>query len=204
MSTTNKLTRNPTLLTALLSAATIAGYVAYRLLPGENEPEQVQVPAPPLANALPDIVLDDLAGTPTALASFTGKPLLINFWATWCGPCREEIPMLKTFHDEQQQIEVIGIAYDRVEPVLEYAEDMQFNYPVLIGQTPAYEAMAAFHNEGALLPFSVYVAADGAVLGKKAGELHQEDLQNFVTTIEALAAGAIDRAGARAMLAGLR
>jgi len=220
MSRTSSLTRKPTLLTALLSAATIAGYVAFRFTLGADDAADPSLAAigadhdgeadhdhdvpPPLADAMPAIVLDDLAGNPTALASFAGKPLLINFWATWCAPCRREIPMLKIFHDEQPDITVIGIAYDRLDPVLEYAEEMQFNYPALVGQTPAFEAMAAFQNDAGALPFTVYIAPDGAVLGKKAGELHEEDLENFVATVAALAAGDIDRDGARAMLAGLR
>jgi len=111
--------------------------------------------------------------------------------------------MLKTFH-EAQDIDVIGIAVDRIDPVLQYAEDMQFNYPVLVGQSDGMDAMAAFHNDSGAMPFSVYVAADGAILGKHAGELHEEHLENFVATLAALAAGSIDRTGARDMIAGLR
>jgi len=209
------LTKNPTLLTALLSAATIAGYVAYRFTVGAGESSPPDMAAmesehdhdherPALADAMPEIVLDDLAGAPTALSSFVGRPLLINFWATWCAPCRREIPLLKTFHEQQQDIDVIGIAVDRVDPVLAYADEMQFNYPNLVGQSDGMDAMATFRNDAGAMPYSVFVAADGAVLGVHAGELHEEHLDNFVATIAALNAGEVDRSGAREMISGLR
>lgn len=221
MSRAGKLTKSPTLLTALLSVAAIAGYVTYRFTTGAgapaatgaaaemagqqeaHEPGADAAAAPRLADALPDVTLNDLAGMPTALASFQGKPLLINFWATWCAPCLREIPMLKTFHDEHAGIDVIGIAVDRLDPVLEYAEEMQFNYPVLVGQSDGMNAMAAFRNDAGAMPFSVLTDAAGAVLVTHAGELHAEHLEAFAATLGALAAGDIDRAGARRQLAGI-
>jgi thiol-disulfide isomerase/thioredoxin len=127
--------------------------------------------------------------------------MLVNFWATWCAPCLREIPMLKEFHDEHESIEVIGIAVDRVEPVVEYAADMVFNYPILVGQANAYEAMATFRNEAQVMPFSAFTAPGGAVLGVHYGELHPEHLENFAATIELLNDGLIDLAEARAHIA---
>jgi thiol-disulfide isomerase/thioredoxin len=211
------LTKSPTLLTAVLSLAAIAGYVAYRLTLGTAEPGatstagaaptqdgQVEHEHEALADSLPEIVLDDLAGTPTALSSFTGQPLLINFWATWCAPCVREIPMLKRFHEEDPSIRVVGIAVDRMADVLEYAEEMQFNYPVIVGQTAGLDAMNAFHNDANAMPFSVFTAADGAILGTHVGELHEEHLASLSATIAELTAGTIDRETARERLAGLQ
>jgi hypothetical protein len=88
--------------------------------------------------------------------------------------------------------------------VLAYAEEMQFNYPNLVGQSDGMDAMAVFRNDAGAMPYSVFVAADGAVLGVHAGELHEEHLANFVATLAALNAGDIDRSGARDRIAGLR
>jgi thiol-disulfide isomerase/thioredoxin len=211
MSTARSISKKPTLLTALLSVAAVAGYLAYRFTAGtpevpaesmaSTEEAHMHELAPMLADSLPDIVLEDFAGTPTSLASYAGRPLLINFWATWCGPCLREIPLLKTFHDEQPGIDVVGIAVDRIEPVLEFAEEMQFNYPSLIGQSSAYDAMAVFHNDAQVMPFSVYTTAEGAVLATHSGELHPEHLAHFVETVEQLADGSIDLAQARERMA---
>jgi len=200
-----KLTKKPTLMTALLSAATVAGYAAYRLTLGATEPAAEPLAtlaaAPALADELPDIVLADVDGTPTPLSTWSEGAMLVNFWATWCAPCLREIPMLKEFHDQHPAIEVVGIAVDRIEPVVEYAAEMVFNYPILVGQAEAYEAMAIFRNEAQVMPFSAFTAPGGAVLGVHYGELHAEQLENFAATIELLGDGAIDLAEARAHIA---
>lgn len=192
-------------MTALLSVATVAGYAAYRLTLGSQQPPVQPVAAlagaPVLADELPDIVLSDIDGTPTPLANWADGAMLVNFWATWCAPCLREIPMLKVFHEEHESIEVIGIAVDRVEPVVEYAADMAFNYPILVGQADAYEAMAIFRNEAQVMPFSAFTAPGGAVLGVHYGELHAEHLENFAATIELLSSGSIDLEQARARIA---
>jgi thiol-disulfide isomerase/thioredoxin len=216
MSKAVSLTKNPTLLTAVLSLAAIAGYVTYRLTVGTADPVaeptaaaasfadgQLEHDHEALANSLPDIVLNDLNGTPTPLASLSGQPLLINFWATWCGPCLREIPMLKEFHVQDPSIRVVGIAYDRAADVVEYAEEMQFNYPIFGFTTVALEAMSALHNDAGAMPFSVFTAADGAVLGTYTGELHAEQLELVSATVAELIAGTLDREAARARLAGL-
>jgi len=204
--------KNPTLLTAVLSLAALAGYVSYRLTLGAAAPPDAHEvaghdhahEADGFAGALPDLEFTDLAGATVALPSFAGQPQLINFWATWCAPCLREIPMLKAFHEEADGIGVIGIAVDNREAVLEYAGTMQFNYPVLIDQAVGFEAMAVFRNDAGAMPFSVFTAADGAVLGVHAGELDAGHLAEYRATLGELEAGTIDREAARERLAGLR
>lgn len=190
-----QLTRKPTLVTAILSAAALAGYATYRLADSPPETDSR------FANELPEIVLDDLAGVPTPLATWSDGPMLVNFWATWCAPCLREIPLLKSFQDEHSSIEVVGIAVDQLEPVLDFAQEMQFNYPVLVGRADAYAAMSTFRNEAQVMPFSAFTAPGGAVLGVRYGELHAEHLDNFATTVELLGSGEIDLGEARDRLA---
>ena len=213
-----RLTQNPTLLTALLSVATLAGYATYRLTVGGSDAEMaadhsdhddsMQAPADDsaasrFADSLPDIVLNDLAGTPTPLSTWVGQPMLINFWATWCAPCLREIPLLKAFNDEHPAIQVVGIAVDRDEPVREFAAEMAFNYPNLVGQTEAMNAAAALGVEVIALPFTVFTDAEGAILGIHSGEIHREHLENLAATLADLEAGRIGRDTARERIAGL-
>jgi thiol-disulfide isomerase/thioredoxin len=211
MSKPGSLTKNPTLLTAVLSLATLAGYAAYRFTLGTGSPTAAEQRAgdeaghahesASLADTLPDIVLANLDGTPRSLSSFAGEPLLINFWATWCAPCLREIPLLKTFQDEHPSIGVLGIAVHDPEDALPFAAEMDFNYPVVAGLVQSMSAMAAFRNLASALPFSVYVDADGAILGTHTGELHAEHLEHLAATVAALRAGTIGRAEARERLA---
>ena len=130
--------------------------------------------------------------------------MIVNFWATWCAPCLREIPLLVDYQERYQEelsLQIVGIAIDELEPVRAFMEDIAFNYPVLVGQVEAMNAAAAFGVDFYGLPFSVFTATDGHVLGVHAGELHAEDLDNVVATLDALAEGAVDIEGARARLA---
>jgi thiol-disulfide isomerase/thioredoxin len=208
MSKTRSLTKNPVLMTAVLSLAALAGYGADRLLEREPSAGAAAMPerapdAGSLANGLPAVTLSGLDGAPIALSSLAGEPLLINFWATWCAPCLREIPLLKTFHDQHESITVVGIAIDDLEDVQAYAEDMDFNYPVLVGQAEGMNAAAGLGVEVIALPFSVYAGPDGAILGIHTGELRPAHLDALAATIGDLMAGTIDQAAARARLAEL-
>jgi len=128
--------------------------------------------------------------------------LLINFWATWCGPCVREIPMLKEFQTGQSELQVVGIALDRRDPVVKFADEMQFNYPILIGDKGGYEAADSFGVNVYAMPFTIFTGADGSVLGVHTGELHAEHLQEFTAVISDLRDGKIDVPTARLRLAG--
>lgn len=199
-------------MTVALSAAALAGYLSYRLLipvTVHDDTSGVDSPAAAgqaatLPDTLPDFILENLAGEPTSIRSWSGEPMLINFWATWCAPCLREIPLLKAFQSEHPGVRIVGIAVDQAEPVHSFADEMQFNYPVLVGQADAMDAAAAFGVGVFALPFTVFVAPNGATLGVHTGELHPEHLDNLTTVLADLGAGRIDLAAARARIAGRR
>ena len=200
----------PALVTLALSGAALAGYLTYRaLLPHEHDeaPFVIQtgeVEAPPVAlpDRLPHFELAGLDGEQRSIHSWPGQPLLINFWATWCAPCLREIPLLKAVQEENDWLTVVGIAVDRTEPVVEFAATMDFNYPILVGQTEGWEAAAQF-GEFYALPFTVFTSADGHVIGVHTGELHAEHLENVQAVLADLRDGRADIEQARARLAGL-
>jgi thiol-disulfide isomerase/thioredoxin len=205
--------RHPTPLTVTiaLSAVALVSYSAFRAL-SDRDDAPVRQPAgaaataatPVLPDALPDFRLDDLDGVSTSIENWPGRPLLINFWATWCAPCLREIPLLKGYQQESPDVQVVGIAVDRAEPVAAFAETMQFNYPVLVGQAEAMGAAAAFGVDVLALPFTVFTSSEGATLGVHTGELHEEHLENLQAVLEDLDRGTIDLEAARARIAGRR
>jgi thiol-disulfide isomerase/thioredoxin len=203
----------PALLTVVLSAAAVAGYLTYRTLdrgagasaPAIGTQPEAAAPAEPqreLAATLPQFTLGNLAGDPQPITSWPGKPLIINFWATWCAPCLREIPMLKEFQTANSDIQVVGIAVDRRPAVETFAPTMDFNYPILIGQNDAWAAAAMFGVDFYALPFTVFTGADGSVLGVHTGELHAEHLTQLRSVLDALAGGRLDVTAARSRLAG--
>jgi thiol-disulfide isomerase/thioredoxin len=155
-----------------------------------------------MAATLPEFSLGNLAGEPQSIRSWPGKPLLINFWATWCGPCLREIPMLKELQTGRPDFQVVGIAIDKREAVVEFAAKMDFNYAILIGQSEAWEAAAALGVNIYALPFTVFAGADGALLGVHIGELHAEHLDRFRAVADDLSAGRITVEAAKDRLAG--
>jgi len=150
----------------------------------------------------PEFVLQDIDGTDRAFSEWQGKNRLINFWATWCAPCRREIPLLKNFQRAQSGngFQVIGIAVDYPEEVSAYAESVEFNYPVLVGQQDAMAVAESSGIEFIGMPFTMFVASDGEYLSAYIGELHQEHLDQVVDVMMRLDRGEIDRDTARTEL----
>ena len=121
---------------------------------------------------------DSPQGAVLRLQDFRGKPLLINFWATWCPPCIEELPLINDFYRKNQPKgwQVIGLAVDRPAAVQGFLQKMPLDFPVgLAGMTGA-EFGKKLGNPSGSLPFSVVVGAQGTVLQRKLGRLHPADL----------------------------
>jgi len=196
----------------LIFASALLALMAGALFYAARVPVNVQQqPAPSAAQqplevvSYPEFTLPDLEGTDRNFSEWQGKSRLINFWATWCAPCRREIPLLKAFQDEQSQngFQVLGIAVDYPEEVAAYAESAEFNYPILIGQQ---EAMAVAETSGIEfigMPFTMFVAADGEYLNAYIGELHAEHLEQLVDVMTRLDRNEIDKNGARTELGAL-
>lgn len=136
---------------------------------------------PPVAApaATTDFALRDLAGKTHSLASWHGKVVLLNFWATWCPPCRREIPLFIDLQRryQKQGLQIVGISIDNPEAVARYWQEMKINYPLLIADETTYELMAAYGNRQGGLPYSVLITADGQIAGVKIGAYHRAELE---------------------------
>ena len=194
-------------LTAFVLIAVLAGFYASVLLRPEpastsaNEVTGSETVA--AAQTLPEFILTDRAGKPHSINEFTGQPLLINFWATWCAPCLREMPMFETVWQERsagRSLKIIGIAIDRTENVGPYLDETSVTYPILIGQSDAMEAAGSFGPDFAGLPFSVFVSADRQILLSHSGELQREQFDDIMSVVDAVAAGQLSVADARTRL----
>lgn len=126
--------------------------------------------------------LPDLQDTNQTISQWRGKVMVINFWATWCGPCREEIPefieLQKRF--SEQGVIFIGIAVDQKEKVAAFSKEIGINYPVLVGGMNAMALAGAAGNSQGALPFTVIIDRGGKITGTKLGRLSQSKLESML------------------------
>ena len=183
--------------------ALMAGALFYAARIPVNAPQQPAATEKALAVVShPEFTLPDIAGKERSSSEWQGKNRLINFWATWCAPCRREIPLLKKFQEEQADsgFQVLGIAVDYPEEVAAYGESAEFNYPVLVGQQDAMAVAESSGIEFIGMPFTMFVAPDGEYLSAYIGELHREHLEQVVDVMSRLDRGEINKAKARTEL----
>jgi thiol-disulfide isomerase/thioredoxin len=198
-----------------------AGFISYRLesnrslpasatptpgaanaSPSGTEASEASPPAPrPVPSTLPDVSLPDLAGTTRSLRSFGGRPLIVNFWATWCAPCRREIPLLRELRQRYraERLEVVGIAIDFHPAIEQYLRQTPIDYPLLMGDKDGLTVAEQFGVQ-TVLPFSVFADAAGSIVAVKVGELHREEADFILSEIGALDAGREPLADARARI----
>jgi len=124
-------------------------------------------------------------GGEVALATLRGRPLLLNFWATWCPPCIEEMPMLDRFQRERRSAgwQVVGLAVDAAEPVREFLARHPVGFTIGLAATQGVALSRALGNTGGALPFSVIFDAQGETIARKLGVLNWDDLTAWAERI---------------------
>ena len=209
-------TLHVSLLASVALAAGVAGYFAYK----QFRPQAVGVSVPPPAAAaapaaadadapaeaaptaipeeVPDVTLADLKGKRHALREGSGHARLFNFWATWCEPCRREIPLLNTLQQDHgaEGLEIVGIAVDMRDSVLKFLRKTPMHYTLLVGEDDGFEAAQKF-GMALALPFSVFADEQNRIVAVKLGELHREEAAAILANMRALRAGTTTLAAAR-------
>jgi thiol-disulfide isomerase/thioredoxin len=156
----------------------------------------------PIPDTVPDLKLPDLAGQERSLRGFLGRPLIINFWATWCAPCRREMPLLQQLRQAYRgdQLQIVGIAVDFRAAVADYVRRRAVDYPLLIGEDQGLAAAEQFGMQ-TVRPFSVFADAQGRIIAVKIGELHRDEADYILGAMRALAAGRLSLPEAHAGIA---
>lgn len=130
------------------------------------------------SNTLPPASLVDLSGHHRLLSEWRDRILVCNFWATWCAPCREEIPLLMSAREKYAPIglEIVGIAIDNAAKVGEFTASFKIPYPILLAEAEGLDLMRKLGNSSGGLPYTVIADRQGSVLHRKLGAFHPGDL----------------------------
>ena len=167
--------------------------------------QPVAPPEPPgrrIPESLPEIALPAPDGVLHRLSDYRGKLLVVNFWATWCEPCRREMPLLSSLKREHAKdgVEIVGIAIDQRPDVAKYASEHAIGYPILEGEKGGLAAANAFGMD-VVLPFSVFADRSGQIVTLKVGELHPDEARLILERMLDLDRGRLTLAAAREAIA---
>lgn len=169
------------LLTAVVAA--IAGFSIYQ---ATNRPSigvltrnAFTAPEELVGTRRPAFSLPNLKGEPTSITRWDGKIVLVNFWATWCAPCRKEMPGFVELqaHYGERGFQAVGVAMDQPAAVARFTEDLNADYPQLIGRKGAFEVADRYGNHVGALPYSVLLDRNGIIRFVKPGELSKQELE---------------------------
>ena len=129
-----------------------------------------------------DFSLVSLKGDAVSIDEFRGEKTLINFWATWCRPCRKEMPMLNGvfLSQDPSDFSVVGIAIDKPEKVKQFVAELGIDFPIMVGQSEAYDVMKALGNEALTLPYTILIDEEGEVVWSKNTELKHSDMDEVL------------------------
>ena len=149
-----------------------------------NEPSQQSVNKV-ATDTLFSVTLPDENGKPQALNQWKGKIIVLNFWATWCPPCREEMPELSALHTEYQDknVVVLGIALDEINLIKEFDEENNISYPLLGAEDTGGNLAFNLGNDKSALPFTVIIKPDGSIANTYFGRISKSLLEETLVKL---------------------
>lgn len=166
-----------------VAAVTAAGagiWAGVRLLAGGAAPEPDQRASP-----LDDTAYPDLSGKPRRIVEWRGKVVAVNFWATWCAPCLEEIPMFQDVRRKHASkgFEIVGIAVDNATKVAEFSRKLDISYPILVADGSGLELIRKLGNTSGGLPYTAFLDREGRPVRSKLGAFTRPELDALLVEL---------------------
>jgi len=167
---------------AILLISTISSFAVQRYLDKNaldiNDDEAILI--------RPEFAIADTNGQLRNIKDWDGKVILLNFWATWCPPCLNEIPGFIELQEQygEQGFQVIGIAVDNEEAVRKYMNEVKINYPVMVAEFEAIELSSRYGNRIGALPYSVIINREGEISDKITGELSKIKAEKMLERLD--------------------
>ena len=186
--------KKPVLYIAGLFVAIVAAVVGYLLQQHNNRlQEQPKVVynayVKPEKNLIGEIrpvfILQDMNGTQRNVQEWDGKILVLNFWATWCPPCRDEIPAFVKLQDKYQDqgLQFVGVALQTADEIRDYVAEMGMNYPSLVGAEDVIKVAKSLGNHFGTLPYTVIIDRNQRIAFIKSGPLHYDDAEAVIRAL---------------------
>jgi len=175
--------------TAGLSAMVATGWLAWRessrKAPGANRAASVSTVTKPALNpgVLLEATLPDLEGRDIVFRHYLGKPIVVNFWATWCAPCVEEMPELSAMAQTMPNIQFVGIGIDTADKIRQFVDKIPVSYPLLVAGHAGIALLRELGNATGGLPFTVMLDANGSMIDTVLGQVQPADLRERVQAL---------------------
>jgi len=170
-------------------AAVVAGGYAYRARDSSRSSTVSTSTAAPGAAAADPVAalrmqsLPDLDGKLHRIDQWQGRPVVVNFWATWCPPCVKEMPELQMLHEKYPGIQFVGIGVDKVENMRQFLQKVPVSYPLLVMEGGAIDTLRTLGNPSGGLPFTLIFDANGGISRKILGQIQFDDLDRTLSDL---------------------
>ncbi len=178
--------KSQTAMLILGAVMVLAGIFSYKYYVNQNQT------APPSTSGItaktiigqrrPDFSMVDTEDQRRSMSEWDGKVVLVNFWATWCPPCRREIPAFIKLQEDYRDkgLAIVGIALDTQQAAVDFVDPMGINYPILVGETEGIELTQDYGNELGVLPYSVIVDKKGIIQKTFRHEVSYEEAEALI------------------------
>jgi peroxiredoxin len=171
---------------AVVAGLSAAGGVSYHLWSRGSGAGPAMVPDPDaVVERVLGVRLADIKGGTQSLEQWRGQVLVVNYWATWCAPCREEIPGFVRLQERygSRGLQFVGIAIDQADKVAEFATEFRINYPLLLGELETIELLRQAGNRAGVLPYTLVIDRNGKLVSREPGGLKEARLDSLLVPL---------------------